>query len=57
MALLVNGVYKNRSDGDQFRVLCLFPQDDIVVVISLVKKDTVRFLYEVQNSTANYKYL
>jgi len=23
----------------------------------LVKKDTVRFLYEVQNSTANYKYI
>lgn len=37
MPLLVNAVYINKTTFEEFRVLCLFPQEDRVAVIALRK--------------------
>jgi len=41
MPLLANAVYINKTTFEEFRVLCLFPQEDRVAVIALQKGTTL----------------
>lgn len=53
MPIQVNAVYVNKTTFEEFRVLCLFPQDDRAAVITFTKNTTVPNYLCLSNLEAN----